>query len=125
MKKTSQLLGATMLALLGVAGSAHAEVYEGVLSIDSVRSRAEVAAEARQAARLGDQFGEAAFAGVTTLPSNSAVSRAAVREGAIQAARAGDLYGEAASQQPVFAGQLDRATVRAEAREAAHSAPTL
>jgi len=125
MKKTSRLLGAAMLALLGVAGAAHAETYEGVLTFNSVRSRAEVAAEAQQAARQGDQFGEAAFAGVTTVPATSMVSRAAVRQGAIEAAHAGDQYGEAAWQQPVATGQLDRAAVRAEAREAAHSAPTL
>ena len=120
--KTSQFLGAVVLSLLGVSGGAQAETYQGVQTVHSTVSRAEVAGQARVAAREGDVFGDAASGGVTPL-THSTLDRATVRSEASQAARQGDIYSDAALYgfPAPTVGQRDRATVRAEARDAARN----
>jgi len=118
--KTSQILGAIVLSVLGVA-SASAETYQGVQTVNSVRSRAEVAAEGAQIARAGNVYGDVAQAGVTPART-SALARADLRNEAVATARAGNIYGDGAQQGVLaLAGQRDRAEVRAEARAAARS----
>ena len=70
--KTSQFIGAVVLSVLGVATGAQAETYQGVQTVNSVASRADVAAEARVAAREGDLFSEASYSGVASVPSSGA-----------------------------------------------------
>ncbi|MCU4119503.1 helicase SNF2 [Variovorax sp. N23] len=120
--KTSQFLGAVVLSILGVASGAQAETYQGVQTVNSTVSRADVASQARVAARAGDQFSEASYGGVAPV-TDSGLSRAAVRAQASQAARQGDIYSDAAMYgfPAPTVGQADRATVRAEAREAARN----
>lgn len=120
--KTSQFLGAVFLSILGVSSGAQAETYQGVQTVHSTVSRAEVAAQARVAAREGDVFGEASYGGVAPV-MDSGLSRAAVRAQASQAARQGDIYSDAALYgfPAPTVGQVDRATVRAEARDAART----
>jgi hypothetical protein len=116
--KTTQFLGAAVLSVLAMATGAQAETYQGVQTIHSVASRAEVASQARAAARLGDQFSEASFSGVAPALTASA-DRSVVERGAVQAARAGNIYGEQASAGVLaVGGNVDRAAVRAEARAA-------
>lgn len=120
--KTSQFLGAVVLSILGVATGAQAETYQGVQTVNTAVSRADVAAEARVAARNGDQFSEASYGGVAPV-TNSGLSRDAVRAQASQAARQGDIYSDAALYgfaAPIVGG-VDRAAVRAQAREAARA----
>ncbi len=118
---TSKIIAAAALSLLAAAG-AQAETYEGVLTVNSVVSRADVAAEARVAARAGNIYGESVNAGVAPV-LNSGLDRATVRGEAVEAARQGNLYSEAGSYGyglPATAnGLVDRAAVRAEARAAA------
>ncbi|MFT4265936.1 MAG: alpha/beta hydrolase [Xenophilus sp.] len=85
--KTSKIIAAAALSLLAAAGAAQAEEYEGVLTVQSTLSRAELQQQAIAAARQSNAYGDASG----------------------DAARA------------LMAGQLDRATVRAEAVAAAHS----
>ncbi|RYF62725.1 MAG: alpha/beta hydrolase [Comamonadaceae bacterium] len=92
--KTSQFIGAAVLSILGVATGAQAETYQGVQTIHSLNSRAEVASQARAAARAGDAFSDASYSGVTPA-LNSTLSRASVRAEAAEAARQGDIYGDA------------------------------
>lgn len=115
--KTSQFIGAVVLSILGVT-AAQAESYQGVQTINSTLSRAEVASQARVAARNAAVFGEAEYDGVQAV-LNSNVDRAAVRSAAVQTARQGNVYGDAYGQGALVAGQADRATVRAQARAAA------
>lgn len=117
--KTSQFLGAVFLSILGVSGGAQAETYQGVQTVNSTVSRADVAAQARVAAREGDVFGDASFSGVAPA-MNSGLDRATVRSQASQAARQGDIYSDAAMYgfPAPTVGQVDRATVRAAARDA-------
>ena len=120
--KTSQFLGAVFLSILGVSSGVQAETYQGVQTVHSTVSRAEVAAEAHVAARAGDVFGDASFSGVAPV-MNSGLDRATVRSDASQAARQGDIYSDAAMYgfpAPIV-GKADRATVRADAREAARN----
>ncbi|MGJ7608953.1 helicase SNF2 [Variovorax sp. LT1R20] len=118
---TKQLLSmsAVALAMLGAAG-AHAETYEGVQSIASQASRADVRAEAVAAARSDNPYAEGASAGpASTIVS--ATSRAAVRAEAVAAAHSDNPYAEGASSgvAPIVASTVDRAAVRAAARAAA------
>ncbi len=82
--KTSKIIAAAALSLLAAAG-AHAETYEGVHPLTNQRARAEVIAEAAQAARAGDRYAEAAFYGVAPAMANP-LSRSAVRAEAYAAA---------------------------------------
>lgn len=91
--KTTKILAAAALSLLAVAG-ASAEEYQGVHSLTSQRSRAELSVDAVAAARAGNVYGEAAGAGVQA-PLNSLVSREAMRA-----------QGVAASHDPTW--NLDR-----------------
>jgi hypothetical protein len=120
--KTSQFIGAAVLSILGVATGAQAETYQGVQTIHSVASRAEVATQARAAARLGDQYSEASYGGVAPA-LNASADRSVAQRGAVQAAQAGNLYGDQASAGVLSVGRsnVDRATVRAEARATARS----
>ena len=115
---TRNILAAAALSLLAAAG-AHAETYDGVLTVNTVASRADVDAQARATARAGDVFSEASFAGVTPALTASA-DRATVRNQAVLAARQGNIYGEVASAGVLSVGgsQIDRAAVRADARNA-------
>lgn len=118
--KTSQVLGAILLSVLGVATGAQAETYQGVQRIDSVRSRADVAVDARAAART-PVFGEASVAQTRAVAVHQA-DRSEVRSGAVAASRAGNLYGDAASAGVLSLGQgggVTRESVRAQARQAA------
>ncbi|MBB1598879.1 hypothetical protein [Variovorax sp. UMC13] len=87
--------------------------------IDAVRSRADVAVDARAAARA-PVFGEASVAQTPAVAVNQA-DRGAVRAGALAASRAGNLYGDAASAGVLSLGQgaITRDAVRAQARQAA------
>lgn len=116
--KTSKIIAAATLSLLAAVG-AQAETYDGVLTVNTVASRADVDAQARATARAGDVFSEASFAGVTPALTASA-DRATVRSQAVQTARQGNLYGEVASAGVLSVGgsQIDRAAVRADARNA-------
>jgi hypothetical protein len=120
--KTSQFLGAVFLSILGVSSGAQAETYQGVQTVNSTVSRAEVASQGRVAARAGDLFSEASYGGVAPV-MDSGLSRAAVRARASQAARQGDIYSDAAMYgfPAPTVGRADRAAVRAEARDAARS----
>jgi type IV secretory pathway TrbL component len=117
----SKILSAVAVALMAVAGSAHAESYEGVHPLTSGVSRAEVASEAVAAAHSADPYATGAQSG----PARAFVSTAsvdAVRAEAVAAARSADPYAEGASSgvAPLIASTVDRATVRAAARAAAH-----
>ena len=116
--KTSKIIAAATLSLLAAVG-AQAETYDGVLTVNSVASRAEVAAQARATARSGDVFSEAAFSGVTPALTAS-IDRATVQRQAVDIARQGNVYGEVASAGVLSVGgsQVDRAAVRADARNA-------
>jgi hypothetical protein len=83
MNTASKIITAAAVALLAAAG-AHAEEYDGVLTINSQRSRAEVQAEAATAAKAGaNLYGDAAQAGVTQVAGN--VDRNAIRAQAVAA----------------------------------------
>ena len=118
---TKQLLSmsAVALAMLGAAG-AHAETYEGVHSIASQASRADVRAEAVAAARSDNPYADGAASGPAQVIASS-TSRAAVRAEAIAAAHSDNPYAEGASSgvAPIVASTVDRAAVRAAARAAA------
>lgn len=119
---TKQLiaLSAAAFAMLGAAGGAHAETYEGVHSTASQASRADVRTEAVAAARADNPYAEGANAGPAPIIASS-TSRDAVRAEAVAAARSDNPYAEGASSgvAPVLAGSVDRAAVRAAARAAA------
>jgi hypothetical protein len=119
--KTSKIIAAAALSLLA-AVSVQAETYDGVLTVNSVASRAEVNAQARATARAGDIYADAASAGVAPALTASA-DRAIVRSQAVQTARLGNIYGEDAfaGVLSVGASHLDRTAVRAEARAATRS----
>jgi hypothetical protein len=115
---TTKIIAAAALSLLAAVG-AQAETYDGVLTVHSVASRAEVDGQARAAARAGNIYADAADAGVAPALTASA-DRATVRNQAVQTARLGNIYGESASAGVLSAGasNIDRAAVRAEARAA-------
>ncbi|RSZ41047.1 MULTISPECIES: helicase SNF2 [unclassified Variovorax] len=113
-------LSAIAFAMLGAAGAVHAETYEGVHSITSSASRADVRAEAVAAARNDNPYAEGANAGPAAVIASS-TTRAAVRAEAVAAAHNDNPYAEGASSgvAPMVASTGDRATVRAAARAAA------
>ena len=117
----SKILSAVAVALMAVAGAAHAESYEGVHQLTSAASRADVASQAVVAAHSANPYATGANAGPAQAIVSTA-SRSAVRAEAVAAARSGDPYAEGASSgvAPVVASSVDRAAVRAAARAAAH-----
>ena len=116
----SKILSAVAVALMAVAGAAHAETYEGVHQLTSAASRADVASQAVVAAHSADPYATGANAGPAKVFVSS-TSRDAVRAEAVAAARSADPYAEGASSgvAPIVASTVDRATVRAAARAAA------
>lgn len=116
----SKILSAVAVALMAVAGAAHAETYEGVHQLTSAASRAEVASQAVVAAHSANPYATGANAGPAQVFVSS-TSRDAVRADAVAAARSADPYAEGASAgvAPIVASTVDRATVRAAARAAA------
>jgi hypothetical protein len=76
----SKILAAAALSLLAAAG-AHAETYEGVLTVNSGVSRSEVAPQAVAAARAGNQYSEAASAGAQ--PFTSTADRSVIQAEAV------------------------------------------
>ncbi|QNK70808.1 helicase SNF2 [Variovorax sp. PAMC26660] len=116
----SKLLSAVAVALLAVAGSAHAETYDGVHQLTSAASRADVSSQAVVAAHSANPYATGANSGPAQVFVSS-TSRAAVRSEAVAAAHSADPYAEGASSgvAPVVASTVDRATVRAAARAAA------
>lgn len=113
-------LSAIAFAMLGAAGAAQAETYDGVHPITSAASRADVRAEAVAAARSDNPYADGAAAGPASVVASS-TSRAAVRAEAVAAAHTDNPYAEGASSgtAPMVASTIDRATVRAAARAAA------
>ena len=116
----SKILSAVAVALMAVAGAAHAESYDGVHQVTSVASRADVAGRAVVAAHSANPYATGANAGPAQVIASS-TSRAAVRAEAAVAARSENPYAEGATSRvaPVLASGVDRSTVRAAARAAA------
>ena len=116
----SKLLSAVAVALMAVAGAAHAETYEGVHQLTSAASRADVSSQAVVAAHSANPYATGADAGPAQVFVSS-TSRAAVRAEAAVAAHSADPYAEGASAgvAPVVASTVDRNAVRAAARAAA------
>ena len=115
--KTSQVLGAIVLSILGITTSAQAEQYQGVQRIESVRARSDVAADARAATRMS-VFGEALVENTRAVVVGEA-DRTAVRTGAMAASRAGNIYGDAASAGVLRLaqnGMVARESMRAQAQ---------
>ncbi|MDA7418199.1 DUF4148 domain-containing protein [Xenophilus arseniciresistens] len=84
--KTSKIIAVAALSLMAAVG-AQAEEYQGVLDFQGQLSRAEVRAQAVQAARVGDVYGETLSMGVQPVQTG-AVSRAVVQAEAIATAHA-------------------------------------
>ncbi|MDP9899405.1 alpha/beta hydrolase [Variovorax ginsengisoli] len=84
--KTSNILAAAALTILAATG-AQAETYDGVLTTQGALSRAEVSTQAVAAARAGDQYAEAANAGVQPVLAAS-TDRARVQAEAVATAHA-------------------------------------
>ena len=116
----SKILSAVAVALMAVAGAAHAESYDGVHQLTSAASRAEVASQAVVAAHSANPYATGANAGPAQVFVSS-TSRAAVRAEAVAAAHSADPYAEGASAgvAPLVASTVDRNAVRAAARAAA------
>ena len=116
----SKLLSAVAVALMAVAGAAHAETYDGVHQLTSAASRADVASQAVVAAHSANPYATGANAGPAPVFVSS-VSRGAVRAEAVAAAHSADPYAEGASAgvAPLVASTVDRNAVRAAARAAA------
>ena len=89
---TKQFFSALAFTAVGIATSAQAENYDGVVTIRSERPRADLAAEAREAAR-NPIAGEASFVSKIDVP-NERLARAEVRNAALSIARAGNPYGD-------------------------------
>lgn len=83
--KTSKIIAIAALSLVAAAGVAQAEEYEGVTTINSVASRAEVNQQAVVAAHSANPYAEGANAGVPAAIVSQA-DRNAVRTGAVAAA---------------------------------------
>ena len=66
----SKILAAAALSLLAAAG-AQAETYDGVHTVNSSVSRAEVAPQAVAAARAGNEYGDSASAGAQAFTSTA------------------------------------------------------
>lgn len=77
----SKILSAIAVAVAAISGAAHAETYEGVTTVNSVASRAEVNASAVVAARGANPYAEGANSGVLTVASTS--DRSSVRAEAV------------------------------------------
>lgn len=86
------LLCVGVLSLLGATTLANAESYEGVLTRPSERARADVAAEARIAARW-PVSGEATYAGSAAMPVGQ-LSRDHVRTATAAATRGGNPHAD-------------------------------
>jgi hypothetical protein len=116
----SKILSAVAVALMAVAGAAHAESYDGVHQVTSAASRADVAGQAVVAAHSANPYATGADAGPAQVIASS-TSRAAVRAEAVAAAHSADPYAEGASSgaAPIVASTVDRNVVRAAARAAA------
>ena len=116
----SKNLSAVAVALMAVAGAAHAESYDGVHQLTSAASRADVASQAVVAAHSANPYATGANAGPAQVFVSS-TSRAAVRAEAVAAAHSADPYAEGASAgvAPLVASTVDRNAVRAAARAAA------
>jgi hypothetical protein len=116
----SKILSAVAVALMAVAGAAHAESYDGVHQLTSAASRADVAGQAVVAAHSANPYATGADAGPAQVIASS-TSRAAVRAEAVAAAHSADPYAEGASSgvAPIVASTVDRNAVRAAARAAA------
>jgi hypothetical protein len=85
MNTASKIITAAAVALFAAAG-ASAEEYQGVLTVNSQVSRAQVQADAAAASKAGaNLYGDAAQAGVTQVASGT-VDRNAVRAQAVAAA---------------------------------------
>lgn len=69
------------VAVAAVAGASHAETYDGVHALTTGASRAAMAIQGVAAARAGDQYSEAAGAGVQEFTSTA--DRSAVRAEAV------------------------------------------
>ena len=83
MNTATKIISAAAIALLAAAG-AQAEEYQGVLTVNSQLSRAEVSASAAAAVKAGaNLYGDAADAGVTQVAGN--VDRQAIRAQAVAA----------------------------------------
>ena len=82
--KTSKIIAAAALSLLAAAG-AQAETYEGVQAPVSTFSRAEVNAQATEAARAANPYADGAAAGVAPVVA-SVRDRAAIRSQAVATA---------------------------------------
>ncbi|MGJ7526770.1 MULTISPECIES: alpha/beta hydrolase [unclassified Variovorax] len=76
----SKILAAAALSLLAAAG-AHAETYDGVHTVNSTISRAEVSSQAVVAAHAGNVYGDGATAGAQ--PFTSTADRAVVQAEAV------------------------------------------
>jgi hypothetical protein len=94
-RKLLTAIAAISLASLLSAG-ASAEEYQGVLQFSSTASRADVRAQAADAARSADPYADGASAGVPAAVA-SLSDRAPIRAEAVATARAGNLYGDGAS----------------------------
>ena len=94
-RKLLTAIAAMSLASLLSAG-ASAEEYQGVLQFSSTASRADVRAQAADAARSADPYADGASAGVPVAVAGLA-DRASIRAEAVATARAGNLYGDGAS----------------------------
>ena len=82
----SKLLSAIAIAVMAASGAAHAETYEGVQSITSVKTRAEMNAQAVATASAPNQ--NVTNGSRVTPALVSSTSRAAVAEQAVAAAHA-------------------------------------
>lgn len=76
----SKILAAAALSLLAAAG-AHAETYDGVHTVNSTVSRAEVASQGVTAAHAGNVYADGATAGAQ--PFTSTANRAVVQAEAV------------------------------------------
>jgi hypothetical protein len=84
MNTASKIIAAAAVALFAAAG-ASAEEYQGVTTVNSTRTRAEVQASAVAAAQAGTNlYSDAAGAGVTQVAGN--VDRNVIRAQAVAAA---------------------------------------
>ena len=94
MNTARKILSAAAVALLAATGAAHADSYNpygddagaGVTTVNSLRSRTEIQAEAVNTAKAGNVYGDAAYAGVTHVNGDSTVDRNAIRAQAVAAA---------------------------------------
>ncbi len=83
--KTSKILAIAALSFVAAVGVAQAEEYQGVITVNSVASRAEVNSQAVAAAHQANPYAEGANAGVAA-PLLAQADRATVRAGAVATA---------------------------------------